>query len=350
MPNGPDGLDYTDYGISGTGYGDSPAALASRTREAIEADLKASKINAGNSVFTRTGGPFDLLSQLFGVPGKGPFEAALNRLGQSLLDLPGQIWSDIEELFGDLGQIPQTLTEHTEAIANLNTIAAAMNTTQAFVGDLQDIVTAPRSQLITFGQTGDPVDILSTQLILLAATYTARAMPMIYPTRYIGETKGDIYYTPMIVDRNGTLGKFRWIGGIDNSLFSIDYYEVALCAYNPSNGNIEKVWGSGNIKDGAAAEGSMTEVEINMGLSSQHVTPGQILFAAHQQVAPGLFQGTRAFAAVPQAGVGRPSSTLLRSSCYRAQHYTQGIPSSISLSSLTSDNRFIPWSAVTVNA
>lgn len=350
MPNGPDGLDYTDYGISGTGYGDSPAALASRTREAIEADLKASKINAGNSVFTRTGGPFDLLSQLFGVPGKGPFEAALNRLGQSLLDLPGQIWSDIEELFGDLGQIPQTLTEHTEAIANLDTIAAAMRTTQAYVGDMQDMVTVPRCLLNIVAPSGYKCWAVSDPIgIALYGLLAVDVLPVIYPRVYFGATRGDIYYTPVVVDRFGTIGKLRWIVGADSSIFSIDYYEVALCAYNPANGNVEKVWGSGNVVDTTANTSTLKEVEVDMGLS-QSVTPGQILFVAHQQVGPGIGQAPRAFAAAPQGKVGRPSSLLLDAACYRADNYTQGIPSSISLASLTRENGYIPWAGVSVTS
>lgn len=349
MPNGPDGLNPgVKWGITGDPeLGDTAANLPARTEAAVKAALKTQNIADGNSVWTRPEGPFGALSTLLGITGKGPFEALVHRIGQALLDLPGHVWSDIESALSDLGSIPTTLTDHTEAIANLSHIAAAMNTTSAYVGDLQDMVTVPRSQLVTFGQTGAPVDILTAQLIVLATVYTCRAMPVIYPVRYVGHTKGDIYYTPIVVDRFGQVDKFRWIAGADSSLFSIDYYEVALCAYNPSSGNIEKVWGSGDIKDDHAAVDHMTEVEIDMGLT-QSVTPGQILFAAHQQVAAGLLQGSRAFAAVPQSGVERPAGTLLRASCYRAENYTQGIPSSISLSSLTRDNRFTPWSAVTV--
>ena len=84
-----------------------------------------------------------------------------------------------------------------------------------------------------------------------------------------------------------------------------------------------------------------------MGLS-QTVTPGQILFVAHQQVGPGVGQSPRGFAAVAQADVGRPSSLLLDGACFVKTNYTQGVPSSISLESLDRENRFIPWAGVSV--
>lgn len=352
-PNGPAGLHpAVEYGIFGDPeLGDTPNAWVGRTREVIEADLKARKVNGGNSVFTRPGGPFDLLQELMGreFAGRSMFEALAQRIGRALLDMPTHTWPTLADVFDGLGAIPTQLTEHTEAIANLNDIAAAMRTTQAYVGDLQDIVTVPRSQLVAFGQTGSPVDILTAQLIVLVTIYTNRAMPVVYPNRTIGSSVGDIIYTPLIVDRHGQIGKLRWIVGADTSLFSIDYYEMALCVYNPANGNVEKVWGSGDITSAEAAVTTLSEVEIDMGLT-QDVTPGQILFGAHQQVAAGLMQSTRAFAAVPQAGVGRPAGTLLDAACYRAPSHSQGIPSSIALSALTRENRYIPWAAVTVEA
>lgn len=300
-------------------------------------------------MYTRTGGPFHQLAELLGVAGKGPFDALANRFGQALLDRPAHVWPTLSDLFGDLGAIPAQLTEHTEAIASLDTITAAMQTTQAYVGDIQDMVTVPRCQLSITGPSGQKCwDVRDPYTIVALALLRPTVMPVIYPRIYVGETKGNIYYTPIVVDRYGIIGKLRWIVGSDSSIFSIDYYEIALCAYNPSNGNIEKVWGSGNIVDGIANTSDLKEVEVDMGLT-QHTTPGQILFVAHQQVGPGLAQGARAFAAVPQAGIGRPSSLLLDAACYKANEYTQGIPSSIALSSLDRENDFIPWSGVSVH-
>jgi hypothetical protein len=353
MPNGPAGLNAgVKYGITGDpAYGDTVANLPARTQDAIKAELKANNIASGHSVWTNNSGPFAALKALFGVSGKGPFEALAHRLGQALLGQPiSHIWSDIEHLFTDLGNIPLTLTEHTEAIANLNDITAAMNTTAAYVGDQQDMVSVPRCLLAVTGPNGYKAWEVGTPITIVgAATLNTDILPVIYPRTYPFATRGDIYWTPIVVDRHGTIDKIRWIVGADTSILSIDFYEVALCAYNPANGNVEKVWSSGNVVDGVANTSSLQEVEISMGLS-QSVTPGQILFVAHQQVGPGLGQSPRAFAAAPQAGIARPSTLLLDASCYRKTNYTKGIPSSISFSSLGRVNGFIPWAGVSVHA
>lgn len=243
-----------------------------------------------------------------------------------------------------------TLTEHTEAIAQLSDIAVAMGTTQAYVGDLQDMPTVPRSQLVCWGGSAAPSrDVLNTTLLVGGALVKVNCLPVFYPSVTTGPSKGHIYYTPIIVDRVGDVGSIRWIVGADTSVFSIDYYEVAFCGYDPPTGNIVKIWGSGDITSAEADVASLTEIDIDMALSSTRTTPGQILFFAHQQIAPGLLQSPRAFAAVPQGGVARPSSMLLDGACFVAPDYTQGIPSSISLASLTRENRMIPWGAVTVN-
>src|SRR4029077_6484294 len=142
--------------------------------------------------------------------------------------------------------------------------------------------------------------------------------------------------------------RIRWIVGSDTGIFAIDYYEIALCVYNPATGRIDKVWGSGNIKDGVANTTTLREVEINMGLTQQ-CTPGQILFVAHQQTASGLLQETRTFGAAPWGKVGRPDELLLDAACYTIS-FSQGIPSSIFLSSLAKENRFLPWPAVSATA
>lgn len=243
-----------------------------------------------------------------------------------------------------------TLTEHTEAIATLEDIGIAMTTTQAYVGDLQDMPTVPRSQLVCWGGAASPSrNVLTNVLLVGGASVKVTALPVYYPEVTIGSSLGDIYYTPIIVDRVGDAGHLRWIVGADTSVFSIDYYEVALCGYDPPTGDIVKIWGSGDITNAEADASSLTEIDIDMALSSTRTTPGQILFFAHQQVAPGVLQAARAFAAVPQGNVDRPSSMLLDGACFVAPAYTTGIPSSISLASLTRENRMIPWGAVTVD-
>lgn len=352
MPNGPDGINpNAEYTITGPGYGDTPAALALRTREVIEAELKARRVNNGNSVFTREDGPFHQLANLLGIPGKGPFEAIAHRLAQALLNLStDHAWPTLPDLLNSLGVIPKTLTEHTEAIANLDTIAAAMLTTPAYVGDMQDMVSVPRWGLSITGPQGYKCWECGVPItIVIGGQLSTNVLPVIYPRTYPLQTKGDIIYSPIVVDRHGIPDKLRWIVGADSSVFSIDFYETALCVYNPDNGHIEKVWSTGNVVDGIADTSDLQEVEVPMGLS-QHVTPGQILFMAHQQVGPGIGQSSRAFAAVPAAHVGRPSDLLLDASCYRANHYSQGIPSSIALADLTRENGWIPWAGVSVRS
>jgi hypothetical protein len=354
MPNGPAGLNAgVKYGITGDPtLGDTVANLPARTQDAIKAELKANNIASGHSVWTKSTGPFGALGALFGLSNKGPFDAMLTRIGQSLLGLDiSHLWTSVEAVFASLGTIPVTLTDHTEAIANLNTITSAMNTTAAYVGDQQDMVTAPRCLLVVMGANGLRSAEIGVPInIALYGSLATNVLPIIYPKIYYGATRGDIYFSPIVVDRRGTIDKIRWIVGGDTSIFSIDYYEVALCVYNPTNGNVEKVWGSGNIVDGVANTSTLKEVEISMGLT-QHVTPGQILFVAHQQVGSGIGQSPRAFAAVPQAGVARPSSSfILNAASFRKNNYTQGIPSSIALSALTRENGFIPWAGVSVTS
>lgn len=307
----------------------------------------------------RTSDPFEKFrSGLFGdlaedlQDGLSTAAAFLTQVARGLLGNLEQTWDNVEDLIADIVDgVPDRLTEHTEAIANLNTIASAMDTTAAYVGDLQDMVTVPRSQLVCWGGAASPSrNVLTNVVIAGGASVKVTALPVYYPDVQALVSTGHIYYTPIIVDRVGDVGKIRWIVGADTSVFSIDYYEVALCAYNPSTGDIEKVWGSGDITSAEADSSTLTEVEIDMGLTGQSVTPGQILFAAHQQVAPGVLQAARAFAAVPQGDIARPSSLLLDAACFVAPAYSQGIPSSISLASLDRENRFIPWAAVTVDS
>jgi hypothetical protein len=229
-------------------------------------------------------------------------------------------------------------------------LSPAMNSTPAYVGDQQDMVTAPRSGLACWGDnTIGVTDILDPFLIFGGGYVRVNCLPVIFPQCNSGVSTGTIYYTPIVVDRIGELGSLRWIGGADLSVFSIDRYEVALCGYNPSNGNIERIWSSGDIKStDANVSGGQVEIEMPMGLTGT-TTPGQILFFAHQQIAPGGGQAPRSIAAVPQGGVGRPSTMLLDAACYRKTGASAGIPSSVSLASLTRENRFIPWAAVTVS-
>jgi hypothetical protein len=261
-------------------------------------------------------------------------------------------------------QISEWATAQTEAIANLEEIIAAVNTTPAYVSDLDDMATVPRFAVSTVAlQTSSTppkyTDILDYMQVNggSIARLHYRITPTILPEVTLFSSLGHIYYTPIVADRIGIVEKIRWIVGSDTSIFSIDYYEVALCVYNPATGNIEKVWGSGNIKDAEADVGNPgtppAEALITMlvaGLPiNQQCTPGQVLFFAHQQTAPGGLQSPRRLAVAPVPNMDR-NVPLLDAWCYVAEDHTQGIPSSISLASLTRENRFIPYGAVTVSA
>lgn len=249
------------------------------------------------------------------------------------------------------GDIQTTFTEHTEAIANLEEIVAASQSTQAYLANIQDMPTCPRRDLAMFGYgTQKWIDLDDGVYCAFDDHFHRVGLTCFRPEVVTGSTQGHIYYTPIIVDRIGTLEGLRWFVGADASLFSIDYYEVALCIYNPSNGNLEKLWGSGDIKDGLPSTTSTAEAYAAFGfVTPQVTTPGQLLFFAHQQIAPGALQASRRLAAAMAPPADRPGQ-LLDASCYVAEDHSQGIPSSISYVSLTRINDRIPWGAVQIFA
>lgn len=256
---------------------------------------------------------------------------------------------DTGDDFDPWASISQSWTEHTEAIATLEEIAA-LNSSPAYLADIQDMVTVPRRDCAVYGEElSSYTDILAGIQCPISTHYHYLNTSVIRPGVVVGASKGTIYYTPVIVDRIGALLGIRWMTGPDY-LFSIDYYEMALCALSTTSGNIVKLWGSGNIKDGLpASSGGLIEAYIEFDFDpAQITTPGQILFVAHQQTAPGGLQQPRRLAAAMAPNAGRPDQ-ILDAATYLAPAYTQGIPSSISFDSLTRENRFIPWGAVRVD-
>lgn len=250
--------------------------------------------------------------------------------------------------------ISTSITENTAAIATLQDIAAATNVTAAYVSDLDDMATVPRAMVVcdaiadssTKPKYRDVLDfdhVDNSQDVYLHRGVT----PTFAPVKVNLVSQGHIYYTPIVVDRTGVVDKLRWIVGADNTLLSINYYEMALCGYDPGSGDLVKIWGSGDIKDGAADSTTLAEVAVSMGIF-QECTPGQILFVAHQQTAPSLLQVTRRMACVAQANRNR-TVPLLDAACYVAENHSQGIPSSISFASLTREKRFIPWASISVD-
>ncbi|MCG7596368.1 hypothetical protein [Mycobacterium sp. PSTR-4-N] len=270
----------------------------------------------------------------------------------------------LEWLSGWSTDLSVTLTEHTEAIATLNEIAAATNATAAYVSDIDAMATVARASVVTTGiasgstkpRYADVIDIDEGDHREDTAGYLWQGvLPTIVPRTPKGSSIGHIYFAPIVVDRSGTVDIFRWLTGADTSIFSIDYYEVALFIYDPATANLVKVWGSGNIKDTYANIGSTSappaEVAITMTIAgvpiAQQCSPGQILFAAIQQTAPGLLQTPRRFGVAPMPTIGR-TVPILDAACYIAKDYSQGIPSSISFASLSRETRFIPWASVSV--
>lgn len=277
----------------------------------------------------------------------------LSNLRKYMQGIP--LTSDPADFFAGLGNVAQNLidkivqglggtgTGHTvdDVKTRLEAIGTATPATPAYVADIQDMATVPRSMVVGW----------DTHTISGCGVVTSQSgLPTYTPDRVFttGTASSYVDYTPIVVDRSGVVKKLRWIVGADSSIFAIDDYRMALCAYNPATGNIEKVWDSGNIKDGVANTTTLKEVEIAMGID-QTCTPGQILFVAHMQLAPGLLQAARSFAAAGQAGIARPSTLLLDACTYRTSSRQTGIPSSIALAGMTRINNRIPWAAVSVD-
>ncbi|QOC56035.1 minor tail protein [Gordonia phage Clown] len=276
--------------------------------------------------------------------------------GEPLGSDPGGFFSGVL----DFGGMNARLADVEEAIADLGDIEPVSPVTPAYAADIDDMPTCSRDDLIrwvaashTHGAgsysasltTGDVTGASAGTTVSLSAT-PATYKPSA-PTSLSAVAPVD--YTPIIVDRNGVVKKLRWRVGNDTALFSIDAYYMALCVYNPDTGNIEKVWDSGNIKDGVANTTTLTEVAVDMGID-QECTPGQVLFVAHQQIAPGVLQEARTYACKPQAGVAARPGQLLDACYYRTPGNVGSIPSSVSLASLSRRNDCIPWGAVSVDS
>ncbi|QKY80028.1 hypothetical protein SEA_DOGGS_27 [Gordonia phage Doggs] len=257
----------------------------------------------------------------------------------------------------DLGEIQ-------EAIANLEEVAPTSPVTPAYVADINDMATCSRDDLFTYVINGSgshnhgagTLDANTSTGNITGSTSNANIGSLsldLVPAKYkppvvLLSSASPVDYTPIIVDRAGPVDQFRWRVGNDTSLFGVDAYFVGLCIYNPANGNLEKIWDSGDIKDGVANTTSLTEVALAMGIGQQ-VTPGQILFASHLQIAPGAFQGARSWACKPQPGNTARPGQLLNAWYYRTPGNHSSIPSSVSFASLQRRNDCIPWAAISVN-
>ncbi|AZS07295.1 minor tail protein [Gordonia phage Dorito] len=261
--------------------------------------------------------------------------------------------------FLDFGGMNNRLEEVEEAIADLGDVAAASPVTPLYAADINDMPTCSRDDLVRWVATSHNHSSGSYSASTTTGNVTGSSgsttvsltpAPATYkPAAPTGSSSAPVDYTPIPVDRRGVVKKLRWRVGNDTSLFGIDAYYMALCVYDPADGLIKKVWDAGNIKDGVANTTTLTEVGVDMGID-QVCTPGQILFVAHQQIAPGLFQETRTYACKPQpSGAAARPGQLLDAWYFRTPGNVGSIPSSVSLASLSRRNDCIPWAAVEVD-
>lgn len=157
--------------------------------------------------------------------------------------------------------------------------------------------------------------------------------------------KGTVGYVPLFVNRFCRPRRLKLITGSTGwSLFSIDYWKVALCVYNPNTGNVEKVWDGGDRKSEITSAAKLHAFDMG---TLGDITPGTILFAAQLQNA-GLIVSTRPIAALWQPGLQDPSAELLTAPFYQLTGQTD-IPSSVPLSSLSANNDVLPWMGVGVD-
>ncbi|UJE15682.1 minor tail protein [Gordonia phage Ligma] len=281
-------------------------------------------------------------------------QGQVNSQASSITD----IFADLTDLF-NFGTAQQGQID--AVVARLDEIDTTFGTTPAYVADLGDMATAPRSQLVVPRFTGGAHDhgagsygantttgnVTGTSSSSTIGTLTrSYEVPFYSPDKLSFSSTSYVDYTPVVVDREGVIVQMRWVCGL-GGLFDVDAYYMALCAYDPNTGNILKLWDSGNIAS-YTNYSSVQEIEWDLDLP-QECSPGQVLFVAHQQIAPGAAQPTRPFAAVPQGGIGRPSTLLLDAPTYRTTTRTGSIPSSVSKAGLQKINDRIPWVALAVS-
>ncbi|WIC89796.1 hypothetical protein SEA_SAPO_25 [Gordonia phage Sapo] len=226
----------------------------------------------------------------------------------------------------DLDLVNGVLDDQEARLVNLESVGPASGVTQAWESNLNDLYTVPRALLLPNSDNKLP-------------TFKPLAV------NTFGISRGHGYYAPIVVNREGYLDKFRWISG-DNGAFTIDEYWLALYVYDPADGYLKKVWHSPNLNTVLQQNPGVNELYYPMNLG-QKVTPGQVLFCAHQQRQPAVGGSTRPVAAVPQSDVGRPDDVLLRASVYR-QASLVSLPNQVLLSDLEQVNTFVPWWALSL--
>ncbi|AXQ51866.1 minor tail protein [Gordonia phage Catfish] len=241
----------------------------------------------------------------------------------------------VEAMLGGIAANSTTIVEHTEAIAELASIAAAGTAiTPAYVSNLDEMATVPRRDCVDWVKNGENID-----------RVIGRFTPSVQGQ--ISGVGGVVYYVPLPVDRDGIPNRLRFVSRKDGSwaVDDIADHRVDLCVLNPETQAIEKVTDNGNLRDLGAAQDSELTVPLSLG-ENNRVKPGQLLFIAHQQRAPGFAQGPRWVMAAPNPNISRAAGVLPRYAMYRTTGFMSAIPSSIPIADLTGLNDWIMWFAV----
>ena len=239
----------------------------------------------------------------------------------------------------------QAQLDASAALANVAALQAAAVATQAWVSNLNDVVTVPRALLIPL-----PIDLADGgdgDGSYSGVHAHGSVLPFYKPlaNSSFGNSTGSVYFTPIVSDRNGTAKKLRFITGPDSFAFKIDEYWLALYSFDTATKNLSQIWASSNLKDAIGSDRS----EVELTIPDVPLVPSSIVFVGHMQRQPSLGGSTRNVAAVPQGGITRPASVLLRASCYQLTRQT-AMPTSVNLDSLTFDNNYIPWYALSVDS
>lgn len=242
------------------------------------------------------------------------------------------------------------------ALANVAELKAAAVATQAWVSNLNDVVTVPRALLIpavydnshdhgsgTYSANTTSGTVSGSS----SSTSISGSLPFYKPVanNSLGNSTGSVYFTPIVSDRNGTAKKLRFITGPDSFAFKIDEYWLALYSFDTATKNLSQIWASSNLKDSIGT----ARAEVELTIPDVPLVPSSIVFVGHMQRQPSLGGSTRNVAAVPQGGITRPASVLLRASCYQLASQT-AMPTSVNLDSLTFNNNYIPWYALSVDS
>ncbi|QAY16779.1 hypothetical protein SEA_TIAMOCELI_35 [Gordonia phage Tiamoceli] len=231
------------------------------------------------------------------------------------------------------------------AINDLSADMAALQVTQVYESLSQhDIVSFPRYTL-GLGADGTTGSAGSMSCADASHSHSSHSHSVGHEMPTANPGKGVVGYVPLFVNRFCRPRRLKLITGSTGwSIFSIDYWYVALCVYNPNTGNVEKVWDGGDQKGAITTAAKLHAFDMG---TLNDVSPGTILFGAQLQNA-GLIVNTRPIAALWQPGLQDPSAELLTAPLYNLSGQSS-IPSSVPLSSLTPNNDTLPWMGVGVD-